>query len=318
MRGWRVLCGVGTLWLAALPALAQGSGPTARSGEVWRQHAAPDGDVAREGRGVLPFTRGQIEKLARLLEQTREATARGTGRAVRGRLRRVYIDVDSIPALSVRRGLTTVVGFSDLTGAPWPIEEVLVDRRFLPGDDSGPVGHLQYLVPSEAFLVGNLTVKLAGLADPVVAMLQSGGEVVDFRVDLRLAIAGPNVDPEVLAKPEAFRAGDEALAAVLTGSVPEGARRLKVVGGGAGDRAWRVGEDVLLITRAHVLSPGPWAAERGSAGRWAYRLPETPFVLVSASGRESRLGLVEADAEALLEIRSLLKGPVRDRGAVGQ
>ena len=117
-----------------------------------------------------------------------------------------------------------------------------------------------------------------------------------------------------MAKPEAFRAGDDVLAGVLTGSVPQGARRLKVVDGGPGDRAWRVGKDVVLVTRAHVLSPGPWAAERGSAGRWAYRLPETPFVLVSDSGRQTRLGLVEWEAETLFEIEGSYTPAVGNRG----
>ncbi|MDE0050800.1 MAG: hypothetical protein OXO52_13510, partial [Rhodospirillales bacterium] len=45
----------------------------------------------------------------------------------------------------------------------------------------------------------------------------------------------------------------------------------------------------LLLTRAQLLSPGPWAAERGAVGRWAYRLPDVPYVLVSRDGRETRL-----------------------------
>ena len=49
--------------------------------------------------------------------------------------------------------------------------------------------------------------------------------------------------------------------------------------------------DLLLVTRAHLLSPGPFAAERGPDGRWAYRLADTPLALVSAEGRERRLGL---------------------------
>ena len=297
MTVWRgVWAGAGlaaALWCGM--GVAQEAPPKASGDEVWPDRAAPDEEVGREGRAYLPFTREQIEKLARLLEATREATSRGSGRPVRGELRRLHIDADAIPEIRVRRGYTTVVGFSDLTGAPWPIEEVLVDRRFLPGEESGPAGHLLYLAPSEPFLTGNLTVKLKGMPDPVVAMLRGGGGTADFRVDLRLALAGPNVDPAALAKPEAFRAGDAALAGVLTGQVPAGARRLKVVGGAAGDRAWRLGGDVLLVTRSHVLSPGPWAAERGSAGRWVYRLPESPFVLVSEAGREKRLALVETE-----------------------
>ena len=278
-------------WSGALTG-AQGQEAGPGGGEdVWKRHAAPDDEVGKNARIVLPFTKDQIRALARLLEQTQRASATGSGRAVEGRLRRVRIDADTIPEVWVRRGYTTVVGFTDLTGAPWPIEEVLVDRRFLAGEETAPNGHLLYLSPREPFLEGNLAVKLVGLADPVVAMLGARGDSADFRVDLRLEIAGPNVDASALAKPEAFRAGDEVLAGVLAGTVPGEAERLEVVGGGPGDRAWRLGGDVVLVTRAHVLSPGPWAAERGSAGRWAYRLPDTPLLLVSEQGREKRLTL---------------------------
>ena len=292
-----VACGISLVFIAVA---VFGSGaafpqeaPPGKLGEVWPEHAAEDEDVGKGGRILLPFTRDQIRSLARLLEQTRKATAVASGRAVKGRLRRLRIDADTIPAISVRRGYTTVVGFTDVTGAPWPIEEVLVDSRFLPGEGSAPSGHLLYLSPVQPFLEGNLVVKLAGMDDAVVAMLKGGSDRADFRVDLRLGLAGPNVDPSVLAKPEAFSAGDEVLAGVLTGSVPAEAERLRIVGGRIGDRAWRVGGDILLVSRAHVLSPGPWAAERGAAGRWAYRLPDTPFVLVSDGGREVRLGFEE-------------------------
>ena len=50
---------------------------------------------------------------------------------------------------------------------------------------------------------------------------------------------------------------------------PPDAERLAVEGGSAGERAWRRGGEVLLLTRAHLLSPGPLAAERGPGGRWA-------------------------------------------------
>ena len=81
------------------------------------------------------------------------------------------------------------------------------------------------------------------------------------------------------------------------GDVPPDAERLAVDGGDAADRAWRRGGDLLLLTRAHLLSPGPLAAERGPGGRWAYRLPDTPLALVSAGGRERRLAFAGAGVE---------------------
>ena len=288
-------------------AAAQESAPPAPlrpASDAWPGHALTDDDAARQGRAALPFTRDQIETLGRLLRETQEATARGAGEAPQGRVRRVRLDAaqaGGIPEIALRRGYTTVVSFTDSTGAPWPIEEALVDRRFLPpGGPAGPgdggaeeaasgSGHLLYLAPAAAYLAGNAVVKLAGLAEPVVASLRGTGADADFRVEIRLGVPGPNADPGALVEPAGFHAGDPLLLGLLGGAVPADAERLAIEGGAAGDRAWRRRGDLLLVTRAHLLSPGPLAAERGSGGRWAYRLADTPLVLVSRGGRERRL-----------------------------
>ena len=296
----------------------EGPPPTAErpaGTDVWPEHAATDADVAREGRAALPFTEAQIEALGRLLRQTQEATARGEGEPPRGRVRRIRIAAPgggAIPEIAVRRGYATAVSFTDATGAPWPIENVLVDRRFLPaavlpeveeGGEGGEAGggHLLYLVPQRRYLHGNAVVKLWGLAEPVVAVLRGGGGEADFRVDMRLGLPGPNADPAALVRPEGFHAGDPQLLELLGGAVPPDAERLAVEGGARDDRAWRSGGDLLLLTRAHPLSPGPWAAERGPGGRWAYRLPDTPYALVTRGGREARLGFREREDVSLFE-----------------
>lgn len=296
--------------LLSLPAVAQevpGEGavpaPLERQVDVWSAHALPDEEAARQGRAALPFTPEQIEALGRILRETREATARGAGEPPKGRVRRVRIDGPGggpIPAIALRRGYTTAISFADSTGAPWPIEEALVDRRFLPpgressGEGEPSIGsHLLYLAPSVAYLAGNAVVKLMSLADPVVLNLRDSGGDADFRVEVRLGLPGPNADPGALAHPAGFHAGDPVLLGLLGGIVPARAERLAVDGGGAGDRAWRRGGDLLLVTRAHLLSPGPLAAERGPGGRWAYRLADTPMVLVSAEGRERRISFAE-------------------------
>ena len=273
--------------------------PLEREADAWSAHALPDEDAARQGRAALPFTPGQIEALGRILRETQEATARGAGAPPRGRIRRVRLEAGAgIPEIALRRGYVTVLSFTDSTGAPWPIEETLVDGRFLPPDSRGGTeeeasesGHLLYLAPSAAYLGGNAVVKLRGLAEPVVVSLRGTGADADFRVEIRLGVPGPNADPGVLAAPRGFHAGDAVLLGLLGGAVPADAERLAVDGGAAGDRAWRRRGDLLLLTRAHLLSPGPLAAERGPGGRWAYRLADTPLVLVSDGGREKRLSL---------------------------
>ena len=289
--------------LAAPGALgAQDTAPPG-AGELWPEHAAPDGDVAREGRAAMPFTAEQIEALGRLLRETQAAVALGGGPPPEGRIRRVRIGAPgegAIPAIAVRKGYVTAVSFTGATGAPWPIERVLVDGRFLSGtgnaggeEGGGAVsGHLLYLAPQARSLHGNAVVKLHGLAEPLAMNLRGGGTDADFRVEIRLGLRGPGAVPEPAAG-AAFHAGDSVLLDLLGGIAPPGAERLAVEGGGTDDRAWLLGSDLLLVTRADLLSPGPWAAERGAGGRWAYRLPGVPYALVSRDGRETRLGFRE-------------------------
>ncbi len=323
MRAWTywflpvaaALAGVASLPVSAQDGPRAGGAPEAaleRTVDVWSAHALTEDEAARQGRAALPFTPEQIEALGRILRETQEATVRGAGAAPKGRVRRIRLDDGtsvsgtSVPRIALRRGYVTAISFTDSTGAPWPIEEALVDRRFLPpGAESGAAdeesgsGHLLYLAPQAAYLCGNAVVKLRGLAEPVVASLRGTGADADFRVEIRLGLPGPNADPGALAQPAAFHAGDAVLLGLLGGAVPPDAERLAVEGGASGDRAWRRGGEVLLLTRAHVLSPGPLAAERGPGGRWAYRLAATPLALVSDGGRETRLGFADPGGDDL-------------------
>ena len=307
MRTRQALCLLpALLMLAAAPAGLRADDAVPEAGaEVWPGDAASDGAAARAGRAAMPFTAEQIEALGRLLRQTQGVASVAADPPPEGRVRRVRIGApgeNAIPVIHVRKGYVTAVSFTDATGAPWPIQEVLVDGRFLPegglqGEDGGSGGkasHLLYLAPRARFLHGNAVVKLQGLAEPLALGLRGGGSATDFGVEVRLGLQGPNAAPGAAAQ-AAFHAGDPVLLDLLGGKAPAGADRLAVDGGERDDRAWRLGDDLLLLTRAHLLSPGPWAAERGAGGRWAYRLPRTPYALATRDGRERRLAFGEPD-----------------------
>ncbi len=280
-----VLAGVAWLPASAQDGPRAGGGPAApleRATDVWSAHALPDEEAARQGRAALPFTPEQIETLGRILRETQEATARGAGEAPAGRVRRIRLDPGAIPAIALRRGYVTAVSFTDSTGAPWPIEEALVDRRFLPPGNGGEgesgsglmASHLLYLAPQDAYLRGNAVVKLRGLAEPVVASLRGTGADADFRVEIRLGVPGPNADPGALAQPASFHAGDPVLLALLGGAVPPDAERLAVEGGATGDRAWRQARRPVA---AHARAPALARPARGRAGtRRALGLPPRP------------------------------------------
>ena len=300
--------------LLAHPAAAQepasepaaGDDGAATTEELFSGHAASDEQVAATARQAMPFTEEQIQALGILLQQVRAATAEAAGPVPEPRHRRLQIHPGhaGLPAVALAKGYTTAISFVDATGAPWPIEEVLVDASFLPaqaGQRPDGAQHLLYLAPSRANLHGNAVVKLLGRTDPVILTLADGGETADVRLDIRLAEAGPDADPEALAAAPRFQAGDETLLDLLAGIAPAGTHRLVVSGGYPGDRAWAEGEDVLLVTAGTILTPGPWAAERAADGRWAYRLPATPFALVSAAGVDYRVDFRTEAAAATLE-----------------
>ena len=284
--------------------------PWTRAFPLWLEHAAPNDDVAREGRAAMPFTVEQIEALGRLLRETQGAASRAADPPPEGRIRRVRIGSPgegAIPAIAVRKGYVTAVSFTDVTGAPWPIEEVLVDGRFLPeavlheaaGDEDGRRGVATSSIwRRSAQLAARQcgVIKLRGLAEPLVASLRGGGAAADFRVEVRLGMPGPNAAAQRLQPGPASMPGIAVLLDLLGGIAPPGAEHLMVEGGGRDDRAWRLGGDLLLATSARTCCRrGRGRRSAVPAGRWAYRLPDVPYVLVSRDGREARLAFRAQD-----------------------
>ena len=117
---------------------------SAAAGEaaLWTEHAVTDGEAGRLAREVMPFTRETIERAGALVRETQAATqAARLGEAPQGRIRRVALGaVGAVPVVRLRSGFVTALLFTDMTGAPWPIEEVLVDARFLPEGREGGEG----------------------------------------------------------------------------------------------------------------------------------------------------------------------------------
>ena len=269
-------------------------------GDVWPEYAAPDEEAGAGARAVFPLGQETMRRVGELVRQSRRAVVEGGGGAPQGRMRRIVVEPGAggpVPVIEVRHRWTTVMSFRDATGSPWPVEDVFVDKAFTGGSEQPPAeSNLVYLVPQRRYLEGNLVVKLEDLPEPVMAVLRDRGEgVMDWGVEATLTRPGPNVDAAALVRPAQLRAGDEVLFGLLGGRIPGGAVRVELTGGGPRDRAWRLGEDLLLITRHIALSPGPWAAERGSGGRWAYRLPSTPQLLVSLDGQEGWIRIKEPE-----------------------
>ena len=105
-----------------------------------------------------------------------------------------------------------------------------------------------------------------------------------------------NADPHALARPEEFHAGDPVLLCLLGGAVPADAERLAVEGSGEDGHVWTQGGDLLLVTRAYLLSPGPPAtlglpiAGGATGARKRERPRNAVLVLLNRRGRASDCG----------------------------
>ena len=261
--------------------------------DPWKEFAASDDDVGMTARSVMPFTQEQIKMLANLVNGVQKASAQKSQPPI-GQLREEYLQLggnSAIPVIHTAVGYTTAIGFSDITGEPWPVERVLADQKFLPGDDGTPEGkvsHIVYISPESANLHGNLVIELVGLNSPIVIQLLDGEGSADYRVNFRIPKAGPNVDKSRLLTRPAFLPDNPKLIAFMTGHIPQAAKRLKVEGGDYRNRAWVMDDTIYFKTPHTLLAPAPSSFEMGTDGLTLYALPDTPYALVSIDGASRR------------------------------
>ena len=252
--------------------------------ELWDEFTLPDREVGRAIRQGLPLSAEQLEKILALLSAYRETVARASHPAPVLRSREIELTLDAAeapPVVAIQMNYTSSVVFHDATGEPWPVRTFRVNETFGAGE-ANEGDHAVFVTPAARFLHGNAVVELAALSTPIVLELASGDGVVDGRLLVRVPRAGPNADPVVVERIDQFGPGDPVISAFLHGVAPEGADRIEVRGGTRRDRAWRLDDAIYLRTASTLLAPQPQASERAANGDTVYRLPDTPYALVSA------------------------------------
>ena len=280
-------------FLAALFAAA-GAEAQEWTGDPWVDSAATDDEAAAAARSIVPFTEEQIRQIAAIVLGAQQAAAEAAGPPPEPRLREVHVELGAAalpPEIRTRRNYATALVFLDRTGQPWPVADAVVDQAFLGEGSEGAgasdaVPHLLVLAPVRDHLHGNAVITLDGLDMPVVISLREGGPVADYRVYVRVPLAGPGADPLLLAHPARLAAADPLLGFFLAGAAPPDASPLEMEPARAGEQAWALAGRVYLRSRSPLLSPAPEAVERSAAGDYVYALPDTPFALLAdgASG----------------------------------
>lgn len=239
----------------------------------------------------LQLTPEQIERIKQIYLEREKAKAMPYSSPAKPITRTMFVSLDpgvTPPVLRLSRGQQTSVVFSDVSGQPWFIEHVNMNRElFTDGDQTAeakrkrPTNVLS-LEPKSPAAYGNVTVTLRGLSTPVIFVLTSGQDEVDMRVDAK--VPGANPDALDLVAINTAPTIDAVLSAFLDGVPPPDARRLKVTGLDA--EAWVYRNNLYVRAKADAQYPAYFAAARSTSGLSVYKfLKPHDSITVTTGGR---------------------------------
>lgn len=236
----------------------------------------------------MQLTPQQYERLKGIFMERQQQRAMPYVNPPKPVTRTLLINLDpgvSPPALRLSRGQQTSIVFSDVSGQPWFIEKVSMNRQLFSdgraaggGQGSGAaegepptnVLSIEALTPA-AF--GNVTVTLRGQPTPVIFVLTTGQAEVDMRVDAK--VPGKNPDAETEVTFQAPPSLDNALPYFLDGVPPPSAKRLRVTGL-EGAEAWVYDKNLYVKARANAQYPAYFSAARSTSGISVYRYVGVP------------------------------------------
>jgi intracellular multiplication protein IcmK len=200
---------------------------------------------------------------------------------------------EETPIVRLAPGVPTNLIFTDVTGAPWPIEYAVPGTGgqfeiLMPSADTPTL----QLRPKTPYAYGGASIKLVGNPIPVSIQVTAAQKIVDVRLDIVILKKGPNAQaPMVDSGSTASMPHDAILTTFLYGIAPSGARELKSTSRSV--KAWNY--DGLLYVRSTVplVSPNPIRQSRTVDGTYAYVLPQVPIVNITADGVISSVTVTE-------------------------
>lgn len=237
---------------------------------------------------IMPLSPEEIRKLYDAFRENRRASETPfINPKPLVRVEPVSLDPTQVPiTINTALGRVTTLTVIDSTGAPWPIQDVSWAGRFdvTPPEEGGNVIRI---TPKTAHDMGNISMRLVDLITPVTFTLNTGIDVVDYRLDARMPKPGPLAKTPLIAHGglKTHVGTDENLVQILDGTAPAGAEKLKVEGTDGRSKAWRISGRMYLRTPLTLLSPA-WSSSVASAdGMNVYVLDNAPVVLLSDEGR---------------------------------
>lgn len=247
--------------------------------------------------GMMPLSPEQIQALLDKYKVTREASEKRIGGVPKPEVVVQTVSLEpgvTPPVIKLSPGHVTSVTMMDITGQPWPVQDVSWGGNFeviSPGDG----GHVIRISPLAATEVGNMSVQLVGLKTPVTFTLETQLDVVQYRFDARIPDYGPQATPPIIEPGLQIEAGsDKAVGQILDGVPPAGTSKIRLSGVDGRTSVYRVGESTYLRTPLTLLSPGWSASAKSADGTTVYVVNNTPVFLLSDRGKMVR-AVVEED-----------------------
>ncbi len=242
----------------------------------------------------VPLRPNEIRRLRYLAKEAQKATQRPIGKAPKPIIRTQDLDInDPNPTVVfVSSGYATSLVYFDQSGAPWPVESVVI------GDEtsfaSSIIGEMQNIItinPLRAFGQGNMLVNLRELPVPLVVTLSGSDEQVHARLNLRIPRSGPNAKIETIVENNMSSAPDELLD-ILDGKAPPLAVRHELKG--IDGDVWEVDGDIYVRTDGMLISPAWKRSVSSATGLRVYKLGMVSELLFSINGKTVKASVGEA------------------------
>ncbi|MBS1103651.1 DotH/IcmK family type IV secretion protein [Gluconobacter sp. Dm-62] len=304
---------LGLMGFMPFTALAQSAAPGPETPPASPPLSAEQQDQQAAKDEAIPLTPEMIRRLGNRLKENQKARE-DVATEVAAPTSRPAIRVSFAPGqqtslIFTTKGYPTAVSFVDRSGAPWPIAWNTTSTSANPdglkncSSDGGKGGSpavqttgfytcVPYagsntinIEPLSLSPRGGLLVTLKGAIKPISFLLLAGRGTYDDNLTVRVNEDGPNARQEM--GPEAAPGTAEPfMNAMLSGIAPASAVPQSVEGLSPDDvRAWRMGNELYIRTRLALMTPAWDSSERGEDGYTLYAFRQTPYILLSDSGR---------------------------------
>ncbi len=252
--------------------------------------------------GLLPLKPEEIRRLLEHFDRTQESVELPVYPAPKPEVavETVSLDPGAKPVVvKVAYGNVTTLNILDVSGSPWPIEDISWAGNFEIVDSQSKDGsHIIRITPQSEFATGNMSIRLLTLKTPVILSLETSRDIVHYRFDAIIPEYGPLAETPLIDKGIEIEAGDKNIASVLQGVVPASALKLAVSGVDGRTSAYKYNGFTYVRTPLTLLSPS-WSSSVASAdGMRVYAIRNAPVLLLSDKGKMVRAHL--SDRENLL------------------